>query len=116
MLTPYISESGEEIHLCELLGDISQDFLACSYNEDEIRGMWRTGTLNEWAKDSAPNYSSQSAVTQLAKAYGCTDGNWQRLLSQVVQHYQGWSVDYDHCKVSPLTAADRAAIDRDLTT
>lgn len=116
MLTPY-TDSGNEIHICELVGDMSQCFLACSYNEDELRDMWRNGTLNNWAKDDAPNYSSPATTTtDLSVRYSVCDGNWQHLLAKVVKHYQGWPVDYDHCKVGPLSASDHAAIDRDLTT
>lgn len=84
----------------ELIGDISQDFYECSYNDDYVFQAWQNKSLNEhWEKfmhstDRERTLRGGSMQTLFdvylpGKAY-----DWELLLTTLYDLAQGWPTDW----------------------
>jgi hypothetical protein len=81
-------------HLWEYIGDLSQDVLECSYNEDDIRSMWRRGTIDHEVATMLKTYDWR------LEGWRREDGRYSDLLTAYVIEYGGWS---PHWGYYPLT-------------
>lgn len=92
----------KDILIHEYVGDLSQELLECSYNEDEIRWLWNNGTL----RDQYDRISSScpARIKGLSEMYGIANSQeCQDLMTQLVKKYNGWPVDYDSVNLGALT-------------
>lgn len=78
--------------LHELIGDLSEGILSCSYNEDHIRLMWNEGQINQAVKDLSqwekPRFDS------LLSGWEVVNEDYQTLLTQKVVEAGGWAPNW----------------------
>ena len=93
----------------ELIGDISQDILYCSYNEDEVRELWNKGVLNALIKER----SDQNPSEMLLKDWLIEDGDYESYITYLAKLSNGWPIDYnsDVNSYAPLTHQERTRVD-----
>lgn len=84
--TPFVISKDDR--LWEYIGDLSQDILECSYNEDDIRRMWVNGQINEEVKKTLEQYDWR------LKSWRREDGRYSDLMTALVIQYGGWSPDW----------------------
>ena len=83
-----------------LIGDLSQDFYECSYNDDDVYLAWRNGSLNEhWTKymdDVRKDTTLRTGtMNHLFKIYLPDDPlNWEGLLETLYNLAEGWPIDW----------------------
>ena len=77
-----------EAHLWEYIGDLSQDVLECSYNEDDIRSMWGRGRIDEEVRETLARYSWRLERWIREK------GQYSDQLTAFVTHFGGWSTTW----------------------
>ena len=77
-----------EAHLWEYIGDLSQDVLECSYNEDDIRSMWRRGRIDEEVRETLARYSWR------LERWIREDGQDSDQLTAFVIQFGGWSTTW----------------------
>lgn len=73
--------------LWEYIGDLSQDILLCSYNEDDVRSMWRRGTIDQEAKEALERLPDVGLLQQWLR----DDGRYSDQLTAFVIRHGGWS-------------------------
>jgi hypothetical protein len=71
--------------LWEYIGDLSEDILLCSYNEDDIRQMWVNGRIDEEVKETLARYPWR------LEDWIREDGRYSDQLTALVIPYGGWS-------------------------
>lgn len=81
-------------YLWEYIGDLSQDILLCSYNEDQVRGMWRNGTIDEEAKQCLAENPDWLA------GWHREDGRYSDQLTALVIQFGGWSPHWGYYPLS----------------
>jgi hypothetical protein len=77
-----------ESPLWEYIGDLSQDVLECSYNEDDIRQMWVAGTLNDDVLRTLDEYPGRLS------GYRRDDNRYADQLTAYVVQFGGWSPNW----------------------
>jgi hypothetical protein len=110
-------------HLWEYIGDLSQEVLECSYNEDDIRSMWRRGTIDQEVKQMLATYHWR------LKYWLREDGQYSDMLTAYVAKFGGWSPHWGwevpkewtveewgeegppQNVISPLSAEEQAIVD-----
>lgn len=81
--TPFMVKEGDL--LWEYIGDLSQDILECSYNEDDIRQLWVNGRIDEEVQRTLGVYPWR------LEGWRREDGRYSDLLTVLVIQYGGWS-------------------------
>lgn len=81
-------------YLWEYIGDLSQDLLECSYNEDDIRSMWRRGTIDQEVRDTLSDYPSKLGN------WIREDGQYSDQLTAFVIQFGGWSPNWGYYPLS----------------
>ena len=71
--------------LWEYIGDLSQDTLECSYNEDNIRDMWRGGRIDQEVRETLAMYPWR------LEHWIREDGQYSDMLTALVIQHGGWS-------------------------
>jgi len=71
--------------LWEYIGDLSQDILFCSYNEDDIRSMWVRGTIDKEFKSTIEQYKGYLT------GWRREDERYSDALTALVIRHGGWS-------------------------
>jgi hypothetical protein len=113
-----LSPSEEDLvaaaHVHELVGDLSEGLLSCSYNEDDIRELWRNQKLNHQAaffKEKMP-LEYKRFKGQMGNYY-LEDGNYQDQLTRLIGLADGWPVDWTSAldDLDPLTAQEREMVE-----
>jgi hypothetical protein len=92
-----------ESALWEYIGDLSQDLLECSYNEDEVREAWVNGNLNEYALYKLVEYPDR------LKHYRREDGKYSEQLTAYVAMHGGWAPNWGP-EISPLSDKEQAVV------
>lgn len=100
MSKPFVIPAGP---LWEYIGDLSQDLLACSYNEDDIRAMWNAGTLDAEVARVLAEHPDR------LQHYKREDGLYSDMLTAYVVRHQGWAPEWG-TKIDPLTMAELSII------
>lgn len=89
--------------LWEYIGDLSQDILECSYNEDEIRQLWVNGRI-----DSEAEYTLTEYPWRL-EGWRREDGQYSNQLTALVILHRGWAPHYS-VEVDPLKPEEQAIV------
>lgn len=74
--------------LWKYIGDLSQDVLDCSYNEEDIREMWVKGTLDNWVEHALIAYPWR------LKRYHREDRKYSDMLTAYVVLHRGWAKEW----------------------
>lgn len=94
----------DDLNLWEYIGDLSQDILECSYNEDEIRELWVNGGLQEWIDRVQKEYPWR------LKGYDFYKPNYINLLIALVSLAKGWTPGWGP-DIVPLTPEEQKIVD-----
>lgn len=112
----------EGMLLWEYIGDLSQDILECSYNEDDIRRMWVDGRIDEEVASTLKQYPWR------LEGWLRDDARYSDLLTVLVIQFGGWSQHWGWVvptewteedwgkegppkpEVDPLTAVEQAIV------
>ncbi len=89
----YLAMFGRGMVPHELVGDLSESLLFCSYNEDHIREMWVNGTINERVKEC------ESIDRTSLREYIPADGDIRSLMTFLLKQEKHWPVDYQCAKL-----------------
>ncbi len=89
----YLAMFSRDMILHELVGDLSESLLFCSYNDDEIREMWVNGTINERVKEC------ESVDRTSLRDYIPADGDIRSLMTFLLKQEKHWPVDYQQSKL-----------------
>lgn len=92
-----------ESPLWEYIGDLSQDVLECSYNDDDIRELWCNGTLDDRVRDALDEYPWR------LKRYYREDGRYSDQLTAYVVLHRGWAHQWGP-EVDPLNTREQAMV------
>lgn len=101
-------------HLWEYIGDLSQEILESSYNEDEIRQMWVSGHVDAEFKKTVSTYPWRF------KRWIREDGRQSDLLTALVIKFGGWSPNWSWVPspddefeqlIDPLSPEEQAIVD-----
>ncbi|QVD49210.1 hypothetical protein LUCX_140 [Xanthomonas phage vB_XciM_LucasX] len=94
----------------ELVRDLSEGALFCSYNEDDIRQMWLDGTLNEYIKN-LDHLELERFKSQLGSNF-CEDGDYEALLTKRIATINGWPTQWSYGPndLDPLTIPERLKV------
>lgn len=111
-LTPDEMRLVNAANVHELIGDLSEGVISCSYNEDDIRRMWRNRTLNyrvQFLKKLGGEYERFKG--QMGDDYQ-EDGNYQDLLTCRIGDAGGWPTGWGSAAadLDPLTKEELTMI------
>lgn len=96
-------------HSCEIVGNYSEAFLKCSYNDTEILNSLIKGTLDDEAKAVMASDPAHAQV-QLGKFYR-EDGRYAEQLLYYVVYFGGWPSNWWEKYVPMDVAFERARAD-----
>lgn len=100
-----------EGNLWEYIGDLSQDILECSYNEDDIRERWVKGGIDQDAREMLEIYHWR------LEGWRREDKQYSDMLTAFVILHGGWAthwgpeIDTLTPEEETITAAFRAKYD-----
>jgi hypothetical protein len=89
----HLAMRGHGMILHELVGDLSESLLFCSYNDDQIREMWVNGTINERLKEC------ESIDRTSLHEYIPADGDIRSLMTFLLKQEKYWPGDYQRAKL-----------------
>lgn len=75
----------------QIVGDLSEELLACSYNEDEIRRWWRFGELNTILQRKNMEFWGVNLESILPNGRDV-----QSLLTFFIKRWGSWPVNHEH--------------------
>jgi len=87
-----------------LVGDISQDLLECSYNEDEVRELWVNDGLNDYLEKGLDG-TYNNCTKKFIEKYKIKNNDLQSHLTQAVRLANGWPENWteEYKDLAPLT-------------
>lgn len=94
--TPMETKTRARYDIGCLIGDVSQGFFECSYNDDDVYRAWQSKTLNEyWDKYLSPSLkdslTNTSSLRNLFKVYLPDEVyNWEKLFDVLYALAEGW--------------------------
>lgn len=100
-------------HVHELIGDLSEGLLSCSYNEADIRLMWNNNSLDrrvQFYKAEMP-HEYQRFQQQMGSEY-LVDGNYQDLVTRRIGLAGGWPCQWSSVlkDLDPLTPKEKEMV------
>lgn len=103
---PNVSVNTDPVH--ELVGCLSEGLLMCSYNEDEIREIWKEGRLNAEIHERLDTLDKRR-FDDLLRGWVVQNDDYQSLLTQKVKEAGGWPVDWSSAPedLAPLGKKER---------
>lgn len=103
--TVYYDDNPSVVLLHELIGDISQDFDECSYNEDSVYGYWVNGALNK-----AYQEATASKHYEVLEGYKLFDDDYDGLMTFLVKESNGWPANYEPLNLKALRPQGKAKV------
>lgn len=87
----------------ELIGTLSEGIIWCSYNEDDIREMWKTRTLNQ--RISELDRFDKERFDDMAICWVVKNDDYQSLLTEKIIEAGGWPKTWSSARkdLSPLS-------------
>jgi hypothetical protein len=97
----------------QMVGDLSEGVLLCSYNEDDIRELWINGQLNERIKSMSESmpWEYDRFVRQMGFKFR-PDGDYEAALTERIAAINGWPKRWsnDPNKLDPLTIQEQLKV------
>jgi hypothetical protein len=93
----------EDTRLWEYIGDLSQDILECSYNEDDVRQMWVNGRIDQDVAEMLELYHWR------LEGWRREDNRYSDLLTALVIRHGGWAPHYG-TDVDPIKPVEQAIV------
>lgn len=108
-VVPNIFSPGTFPYLHELIGEMSEDILHASYNGEELREMWRNGTLNDHIAEALAHTTGETPLLN----WKIADGDYESYITYHAGLFNGWPTHWSYClqDMGKLTDKERELVD-----